>query len=51
MENKYYLNSVKLTLNKENGMYFYECKYSNGYDKKFIFIPFNKELKIETEIL
>jgi hypothetical protein len=50
MENKYYLKSVKLTLNKENGMYFYECKYSNGYEKKFIFIPFNKELKLDTEI-
>lgn len=50
MENKYYLKSVKLTLNKENGMFFYECKYSNGYDKKIILIQFNKELKIDTEI-
>jgi hypothetical protein len=51
MENKYYLKSIKLTLNKENGIYFYECKYSNGYDKKFILMPFVNELKINTEIV
>jgi hypothetical protein len=51
MNNKYYLKSVKLIFEKHNGTSFYECKYSNGLEKKFIFIPFNDELKIDAYIL
>lgn len=50
IENKYYLQSVELTYQPENGYLCYRLIYSNGIIKKNIDIPFDKAEKIEIEL-
>ncbi len=48
--NKYYLQSVELTYQSENGYLCYRLRYSNGIITKNIDMPFDKDLKIEIEL-
>ncbi len=48
--NKYYLRKAKLIEDRETGKVYYRLLYSNGINKRYEYIVFDKNLVIDIEL-